>query len=33
MATLIISIILITVISFLGVAIFARAINNEYGDV
>ena len=33
MITLITSIILIVVIAFLGVAVFVRAINNEYGDV
>ena len=32
MVTLIASITLIVTISFLGVAIFTRAINNEYGD-
>jgi hypothetical protein len=33
MITLFASIILIAVIAFLGMAIFSRAINNEYGDI
>lgn len=33
MITLFASIILIAVIAFLGMAIFARATNNEYGDI
>lgn len=33
MITLFANIILIAVIAFLGMAIFARAINNEYGDI